>query len=72
MFLLMKPPFSDITQPTPPTRDIYTVSRLNREAKTLLKGSFPALWIEGEISNLSRPTSGHLYFSLKDAGAQVG
>ncbi len=71
MFLSMKPLSADITQPTPPTRDIYTVSRLNREAKALLEGSFPALWIEGEISNLSRPASGHMYFSLKDAGAQV-
>ncbi len=54
-----------------PLRDVYTVSRLNREAKTLLEGSFPPVWIEGEISNLSRPASGHVYFSLKDAQAQV-
>ena len=52
-------------------RDVYTVSRLNREAKVLLEGSFPPIWIEGEISNLSRPASGHVYFSLKDAQAQV-
>jgi len=52
-------------------RDIYTVSRLNREAKLLLEGSFPAVWLEGEISNLARPTSGHAYFCLKDAQAQV-
>ena len=52
-------------------RDIYTVSRLNREAKSLLEGSFPPIWIEGEISNLSRPASGHVYFSLKDPQAQV-
>ncbi len=52
-------------------RDIYTVSRLNRSARALLEGSFPLLWVEGEISNLSRPSSGHWYFSLKDAGAQV-
>ncbi|MDH5486442.1 MAG: exodeoxyribonuclease VII large subunit [Gammaproteobacteria bacterium] len=61
-------------QPSPatiPARDIYTVSRLNREAKLLLEGGFPPLWIEGEISNLSRPASGHVYFSLKDAQAQV-
>lgn len=56
---------------TKPFRDIYTVSRLNREAKGLLEAGFPPLWIEGEISNLSRPTSGHVYFSLKDAQAQV-
>lgn len=54
-----------------PSRDIYTVSRLNREAKGLLEGSFPLLWIEGEISNLARPSSGHVYFSLKDDACQV-
>jgi len=52
-------------------RDVLTVSRLNREAKSLLEGSFPLLWIEGEISNFSRPASGHFYFTLKDAQAQV-
>ena len=57
--------------PSTTERDIYSVSRLNREAKALLEGSFPLLWVEGEISNLSRPASGHLYFSLKDAQAQV-
>jgi exodeoxyribonuclease VII large subunit len=55
----------------PREREIYTVSRLNREAKALLEGSFPLLWVEGEISNLSRPASGHLYFTLKDPQAQV-
>jgi len=54
-----------------PEREVYSVSRLNREAKVLLEGSFPLLWVEGELSNLSRPASGHLYFTLKDAQAQV-
>jgi exodeoxyribonuclease VII large subunit len=54
-----------------PAREVYTVSRLNREGRALIEKGFPALWIEGEISNLSRPGSGHLYFSLKDADAQV-
>jgi exodeoxyribonuclease VII large subunit len=53
------------------TRDIYTVSRLNREVRLLLEGGFPLLWIEGEISNLARPASGHVYFSLKDIQGQV-
>lgn len=53
-------------------RDVYTVSRLNREVRALLEAGFPAIWIEGEVSNLRRPPSGHLYFSLKDAQAQVG
>lgn len=52
-------------------RDIYTVSRLNREVKWLLADSFPRLWIEGELSNLSQPSSGHWYFTLKDNEAQV-
>lgn len=54
-----------------PTRDVYTVSRLNAEARAVLEGSFPLLWVEGEISNLARPASGHWYFSLKDSAAQV-
>ena len=54
-----------------PERDVWTVSRLNREVRLLLETTLPALWIEGEVSNLARPASGHLYFSLKDAGAQV-
>ncbi|MCW8881619.1 MAG: exodeoxyribonuclease VII large subunit [Sedimenticola sp.] len=52
-------------------RDIYSVSRLNSEVRSVLEGSFPLLWVEGEISNLARPASGHIYFSLKDAQAQV-
>jgi exodeoxyribonuclease VII large subunit len=54
-----------------PTRQIYSVTQLNREVRTLLEGSFPLLWVEGEISNLAKPSSGHMYFSLKDQGAQV-
>ncbi len=52
-------------------RDVYSVSRLNREARRTLEGRFPLVWVEGEISNLARPASGHLYFSLKDSEAQV-
>ncbi|MGE0384216.1 MAG: exodeoxyribonuclease VII large subunit [Gammaproteobacteria bacterium] len=52
-------------------RDVYTPSRLNREVRTLVERRFPILWLEGEISNLSRPASGHMYFSLKDAQAQI-
>jgi exodeoxyribonuclease VII large subunit len=54
-----------------PGRDVYSVTRLNREAKALLESGLPALWVEGELSNFSRPASGHWYFTLKDAGAQV-
>ncbi|MBU0656548.1 MAG: exodeoxyribonuclease VII large subunit [Gammaproteobacteria bacterium] len=52
-------------------RTILTVSQLNNEVGQLLAQGFPALWVEGEISNFVRAASGHLYFSLKDAGAQV-
>ncbi len=53
------------------TDEIYTVSRLNREARLLLEGSFMSLWVEGEMSNFVAPQSGHWYFSLKDASAQI-
>jgi exodeoxyribonuclease VII large subunit len=55
----------------PPERDVYTVSRLNREVRVLLERGFGALWLEAEISNFAKPASGHWYFSLKDAAAQV-
>ena len=61
---------NDPTNPQP-LREVYTVSRLNREARAALEANFPLLWVEGEISNLSRPRSGHVYFSLKDEFAQV-
>jgi len=52
-------------------REVFSPSGLVRRARDLLERNFPLLWIEGEISNFSRPASGHLYFSLKDAQAQV-
>src|SRR5579884_1982655 len=52
-------------------REVLSPSELVRQVRELLEGHFPLLWVEGEISNLSRPASGHLYFSLKDAQAQV-
>ncbi len=48
-----------------------TVSQLNRRARTLLEEGIGRLWVEGEISNVARPASGHIYFSLKDDSAQV-
>jgi exodeoxyribonuclease VII, large subunit len=53
------------------TRDIYSVTRLNREVRAILEGSFPLIWVQGEISNLAQPASGHIYFSLKDEHSQV-
>ncbi len=55
----------------PVSRDILSVTRLTRAVRTLLEGHFGAVWVEGEISNLARPSSGHLYFTLKDPSAQV-
>ncbi|MCH9670542.1 MAG: exodeoxyribonuclease VII large subunit, partial [Gammaproteobacteria bacterium] len=52
-------------------RDVYTVTRLNTEARAVLEATFPAIWIEGELSNFAHPRSGHMYFSLKDEQAQV-
>ncbi len=52
-------------------RPIYTVSKLTSEIKTLLERNFEYLWVEGEISNLRAPGSGHLYFTLKDESSQV-
>jgi len=52
-------------------RVVFTVSRLNQEVNTLLQQQFGMLWIEGELSNFSRPGSGHYYFSLKDSRSQL-
>jgi exodeoxyribonuclease VII large subunit len=52
-------------------RSVYTPSELNREVKLHLEAGFGRVRVEGEISNLSRPASGHLYFSLKDDQAQI-
>jgi len=54
-----------------PERTVYSVSELNKTISGLLQSQFPLMWIEGEISNLAEPASGHIYFSLKDAKAQV-
>ena len=58
--------FADTISP-----EIYSVSELNSEARELIEGSFPLIWVEGEISNFARPASGHWYFTLKDEAAQV-
>ncbi len=59
-----------IIDPTQPVQ-VYSVSELNRLTKLILEETFPLIWLEGEISNLARPSSGHWYFSLKDSKAQV-
>jgi len=52
-------------------REVYTPSALTRFVRDLLEDALQLIWIEGEISNFAKPASGHLYFTLKDAGAQV-
>lgn len=59
-----------VPAPGPEVR-IYAPAELNQEARIHLEAGFPRLWLRGEISNLARPASGHLYFSLKDAKAQI-
>ncbi len=59
-----------ISPPGPESR-IYRPVELNQEVKLHLEAGFPRLWIEAELSNLARPASGHLYFTLKDARAQI-
>jgi exodeoxyribonuclease VII large subunit len=54
-----------------PPRHILTPSTLNRLVRGLLEDALPLVWIEGELSNVARPASGHLYFTLKDSAAQV-
>ena len=56
---------------SPSSKAVYTVSRLNREIRTLLEQGFASLILTGEISNFITPASGHWYFSLKDDKAQI-
>lgn len=60
-----------LQSPPSATRDVLSVTSLNRMAKSLLEGHFPNVLVEGEISNLALPASGHWYFTLKDEGSQV-
>src|SRR6202050_241165 len=64
-------PGHEIGAGTAPTRDVYTVTRLNREVRVLLERGLGVLWVQGELSNFSQPASGHWYFSLKDRDAQL-
>jgi exodeoxyribonuclease VII large subunit len=56
---------------TVPAPAVYSVSKLNREVRLLIESGLGQVWVEGEISNLARPSSGHWYFSLKDRDAQL-
>jgi exodeoxyribonuclease VII large subunit len=52
-------------------RQVFTVTEIVERARALLENEFPRVWIEGEISNFKRHTSGHFYFTLKDAQSQL-
>ncbi len=52
-------------------RNVLTPSQLGALARDLMEGSFPLVWVEGELGGMSKPASGHLYFNLKDARAQL-
>ncbi|MEN1960174.1 exodeoxyribonuclease VII large subunit [Luteimonas sp. MJ246] len=57
--------------PTPPNDNVLSPTQLNALARSLLEDAFPVVLVEGELGNVSRPASGHMYFTLKDARAQV-
>ena len=54
-----------------PTKKIFSVSELSQESKTCWSGKYPDVWVTGEVSNFRAAGSGHLYFTLKDATAQL-
>ena len=62
---------NEMTVPQHNQPRIYTVSELNAQIRSLLEERFPFVWVSGEVSNFSVPSSGHFYFTLKDAKAQL-
>src|SRR6185369_12161002 len=50
---------------------VHSVSQVTEEVRALLERGFANVWVEGEVINVSRPTSGHVYFSLRDANASI-
>ncbi len=68
---MMRSMYKDPFQRLGLDREVLTVSQLNLRARQLLEDVFPQVWVEGEISNLARPSSGHVYFTLKDSASQV-
>jgi exodeoxyribonuclease VII large subunit len=53
------------------SREVLTVSEINRRCKRVLESQFPLIWVSGEVSNFVCPSSGHWYFTLKDSSAQI-
>jgi exodeoxyribonuclease VII large subunit len=67
----MNPESSFFSSPTPGGEVVVPVSALNRAIGIMLERSFPLVWVAGEVSNFTRAASGHWYFSIKDAQAQM-
>jgi exodeoxyribonuclease VII large subunit len=67
----MNPPAAKPWVPAAPAREVHTVADVSRRVRAVLEGELPALWVAGEVSNLRRPTSGHVYLTLKDATSQL-
>src|SRR5690348_6294499 len=65
----MSLPQSTVDSDAPPP--VMSVCDLTDQIKDVLEGSFPSVWVSGEISNFSRPQSGHCYLTLKDERAQI-
>jgi exodeoxyribonuclease VII large subunit len=55
----------------PPGVKVLSVAEVTRQVKDVVEGTFPSVWVAGEVSNLSRPSSGHLYLTLKDSDARL-
>src|SRR5512134_2706384 len=69
---LFSQPFEDDRQtPAPAERRVVTVSQLTAKIRGLLESGFGDVWVEGEISNCKVWNTGHMYFTLKDGGAQI-
>jgi len=64
-------PERDLFDPKPASEEVWSVAELTRRIRRLLEGEFPRLWVRGEVSNLRRQGSGHVYFSLKDETSQL-
>ncbi|MDT8880091.1 exodeoxyribonuclease VII large subunit [Halomonas saccharevitans] len=67
----MPPPLSDTPQDPASDSEALSVSELNRRARRALEQDVGEVWVEGELSGVSRPSSGHVYFTLKDDKAQL-
>src|SRR5687768_3714725 len=60
-----------MADPLAPPRPLLTVSQLTQLIQGTLESTFQSIWVSGEVSDVSRPHSGHIYFTLKDEAAQI-